>query len=130
MQRRTPLSSDSRLNPVRLPLAMCVVLCSPVIALPQTRFREPDPLDFNDRAGYVSIFDGATLRNWVGDPAVWRVEDGALVGESTSGKHSGNSYISYHGATAKDFDFKPDIKIENISRTVTHYHIQISIALQ
>jgi hypothetical protein len=28
------------------------------------------------------IFDGRTLAGWKGDPAVWRVEDGALVGET------------------------------------------------
>src|SRR3569833_2604269 len=49
-------------------------------------FYEPEPLDFNDHAGYVQIFDGVTLKNWDGDPAIWRVEKGAMVGESTREK--------------------------------------------
>jgi hypothetical protein len=74
-------------------------------------FREPDPLDFDDHAGFLSIFDG-TLKDWVGNPAVWRAESNAIVGESTPEKPSGNSYISYHGVTAKDFDLKLEIKVE------------------
>src|SRR5215471_16649955 len=77
------------------------------------RFREPDPLDFEDHAGYASIFDGTSWKNWVGNPAIWRVESGAIVGESTLERPTGNSYISYHGATAKDFDLKLEIKVEN-----------------
>lgn len=75
-------------------------------------FREPDPIDFDDHAGFVQIFDGVSLKNWVGDPAVWRVEDGVMVGESTKEKPVSNSYISFHGFEAKDFDLKLEIKVE------------------
>jgi hypothetical protein len=27
-------------------------------------FREPEPRDFGDHTGYVSIFDGTTLKDW------------------------------------------------------------------
>lgn len=76
-------------------------------------FREPDPLAFDDHAGYVQIFNGHDLTNWVGDPAVWRVENGAIVGESTKEKPVDHSYISYHGFEEKDFDLKLEIKVEN-----------------
>jgi len=77
-----------------------------------SRFREPDPLDFDEHSGFVQIFDGQTLRNWDGDPQLWRVEDGAIVGETQKGYPHNNSYISYHGITAKDFDLKLEIKVE------------------
>ena len=82
---------------------------------PQTQspFSEPDPLDFNDHTGYTQIFDGLTLKDWFGDPSVWRVENGAIVGESTKEKPVSNSYISYHAFEAKDFDLKLEIKVEN-----------------
>ena len=76
------------------------------------RFHEPDPYDFDEHAGFVQIFDGKTLNHWDGDPTSWRVEDGAIVGESTSEKPRNNTYISYHGEEVKDFDLKLEIKVE------------------
>ncbi|MEY3032897.1 MAG: hypothetical protein RLZZ622_1372, partial [Planctomycetota bacterium] len=35
-------------------------------------------------AGFVSIFDGKSLDGWEGKPEFWRVEDGAIVGETTA----------------------------------------------
>ncbi len=78
----------------------------------QFGFHEPDAVDFADHQGYTRIFDGKTLEGWVGDPGVWRVEDGVMVGESTREKPVGNSYISFHGFEAKDFDLKLEIKVE------------------
>jgi len=69
-------------------------------------------IDFDDHAGYVQIFDGATLHDWDGDPAIWHVEEGAIVGEASKEHPVINSYISYHGFEAKDFDLKLEIKVE------------------
>jgi len=82
-----------------------------------SRFHEPTPFDFDDHTGFVQIFDGKTLAGWDGDPAMWRVEDGVLIGESPAGPRPPNTYISYHGtgptdATAHDFDLKLEIKVE------------------
>jgi hypothetical protein len=83
---------------------------------PQTgggfRFTEPSPLDFNDHAGYVSLFDGTSLKGWDGNPKFWRVENGAIVGESTPTNPSGNSYLVYRDLEARDFTLKFEIKIE------------------
>lgn len=75
-------------------------------------FTEPSPLDFADHQGYVSLFDGKTLKGWDGNPKFWRVENGAIVGESTPTNPSGNSYIVYRDMVAKDFTLKFEIKIE------------------
>ena len=79
---------------------------------PGMQFTEPSPYDFNDHDGYVSIFDGRTLDGWDGNPKFWRVEDGAIVGESTPERPSGNSYIAYRRMEAKDFTLKFEIKVE------------------
>ena len=34
--------------------------------------------------GFTSLFDGKTLTNWKGDPAVWSVKDGVIRGGSTN----------------------------------------------
>jgi hypothetical protein len=75
-------------------------------------FTEPSPMDFNDHEGYVSLFDGVSLKGWDGNPKFWRVENGAIVGESTPANPSGNSYIIYRNLEAKDFTLKFEIKIE------------------
>ena len=75
-------------------------------------FTQPAPLDFNDHEGYVSLFDGKTLDGWDGNPKFWRVEDGAIVGESTPANPSGNSYIVYRGMKAKNFTLKFEIKVD------------------
>jgi len=75
-------------------------------------FSLPEPLNFAEHEGYVSIFDGVSLKDWDGNPKFWRVEDGAIVGESTPQNPSGNSYIAYRGFEAKDFTLKFEIKVE------------------
>ena len=42
----------------------------------QFGFHEPEPIDFDDHAGYVQMFDGVSLNGWDGDPGTWRVEGG------------------------------------------------------
>lgn len=80
-----------------------------------THSESPDqnPIDFDDHSGFVPIFDGRTLDQWDGNPEIWKVEDGSIVGVSTHEKPSGNTFIVYHGAHARDFDLKLEIKVEN-----------------
>jgi hypothetical protein len=74
-------------------------------------FHEPQPLNFDDHTGYTQIFDGQTLNGWDGDPNVWQVQDGAIVGFSTP-EHPAHSFLSYKDLTAKDLDLKLEIKVE------------------
>jgi hypothetical protein len=90
-------------------------------------FYEPEPLDFNDHTSYVEIFDGKTLKDWDGDPDTWHVEDGAIVGESTVEKPKYNSYISYHGFQAKDFDLRLEIKVEHGGGSGIQYRSQTGL---
>jgi hypothetical protein len=75
-------------------------------------FSEPEPMDFKDHRGYTSLFDGVSLKDWDGNPKFWRVENGAIVGESTAANPSGNTYIAYRAIEAKDFTLKFEIKVE------------------
>ena len=90
-------------------------------------FTEPAPLDFNDHAGYVSLFDGRTLTGWDGNPKFWRVEAGAIVGESTASNPSGNSYIAYRRVQAKDFTLKFEIKIDGDGGSGIQYRSRTGI---
>ncbi len=43
---------------------------------------------------FTSIFDGKTLHGWDGDPAYWRVENGAIVGRNQSRRHAEAKHLS------------------------------------
>jgi hypothetical protein len=77
-----------------------------------SRFHEPAPLNFDDHAGFEQIFDGVSIKDWEGDPTVWRIEDGAIVGESTRDKPVFNTYIWRKGLVVKNFDLRLEIKCE------------------
>jgi len=48
---------------------------------------------------------------WNGNMKFWRVEDGAIIGESTPKNPSGNSYLVYRDLKAKDFTLKFEMKV-------------------
>lgn len=78
----------------------------------QGGFTEPEPIDFDDKAGWTSIFDGKTLAGWDGDRSFWHVEDGAIVAESTCEKPTGTIYIVWQGGELADFEMKFEMKGE------------------
>jgi hypothetical protein len=90
-------------------------------------FTEPAPFDFNEHAGYVSLFDGVSLKGWDGNPKFWRVENGAIVGESTPTNPSGNNYIVYRDLVAKDFTLKFEIKVEGDGGSGIQYRSQTGL---
>ncbi|HVW10164.1 MAG TPA: DUF1080 domain-containing protein [Bryobacteraceae bacterium] len=72
----------------------------------------PPLADFNDHTGFVQIFDGATLNGWDGDPNVWKVENGAIVGRSPAEKPVGTTFIIWRGGEPADFELKAEVKAE------------------
>jgi hypothetical protein len=91
-------------------------------------FTEPAPLDFNDHTGYLSLFDGVSLKGWDGNSKFWRVEDGAIIGESTPTNPSGNNYVVYRDLVAKDFTLKFEIKVEGNGGSGLQYRSQTGLA--
>ncbi|HVW11257.1 MAG TPA: DUF1080 domain-containing protein [Bryobacteraceae bacterium] len=90
-------------------------------------FSQPEPMDFGDHRGYVSLFDGVSLKGWDGNPKFWRVENGAIVGESTPTNPSGNTYIVNRTVEAHDFDLKFEIKIEGSGGSGLQYRSRSGI---
>jgi hypothetical protein len=75
-------------------------------------FSQPRPPTPDDNTGFESIFDGKTLGKWDGDPMFWRVENGAILGESTADKVlKSNTFIIWRGGTTKDFELKLEFKL-------------------
>jgi len=74
-------------------------------------FTQPDPIAFDDHDGWRSIFDGS-LKDWDGNPEIWKLEGGAIVGTSTPEKPSGTTYILWKGGEVKNFELKAEMKLE------------------
>jgi hypothetical protein len=75
-------------------------------------FTQPDPIDFDDHSGWISMFDGKTLAGWDGDKSFWRVEEGVIVVESTCEKPTGTIYLIWQGGEPADFEMKLEMKGE------------------
>jgi hypothetical protein len=93
----------------------------------RSQFHEPAALDFSDHTGFTQIFDGTSLTAWEGDPTVWRVENGAIVGESSKDKPVSNAYIWKKDLIAHDFDLKLEIKCEIAGGSGIQYRSQTGL---
>ena len=68
-----------------------------------------------------------SLKNWDGHPKFWRVENGAIIGESTAKSPSGNQYLVYRGLEAKDFTLKFEMKVVGKGGTGFQYRSKTGI---
>jgi Domain of Unknown Function (DUF1080) len=75
-------------------------------------FTQPDPIAFDDHAGWISIFDGQSLNNWDGNLQLWHLESGAIVGTSTPEKPAGTAYLIWKGGEPANFELKAEMKLE------------------
>lgn len=63
-------------------------------------------------AGFKPIFNGKTLEGWDGNPKFWRVEDGAITGETTKeNPTNGNTFIIWRQGELDDFELKLKFRI-------------------
>ena len=85
----------------------------PVIALSQT-----------SEDGFVSLFNGKDLTGWEGNPAIWKVENGAIVGQTAA---EGPAFLEYNqflvwkGGVVDDFVLRFDIKCTNPGNSGMQY---------
>ena len=83
--------------------------------------RGPQPIAFEDRTGFQPIFDGMSLKGWDGDPVYWKVENGAIVGETTEATLlKENTFLIYRGGEPGDFELKVEFRI-NASNSGIQY---------
>jgi hypothetical protein len=75
--------------------------------------RGAQPLNFEERSGFVSIFDG-TMKNWDGDPAYWKADGNTLVG-TTSAENplKENTFVIWRGGEPGDFELKLEYRMSS-----------------
>jgi len=64
------------------------------------------------RQGFRLIFNGKNLEGWDGDPRLWSVSDGAIVGSTDKVKLAHNSFLAYKENFA-NFILRAQAKLRN-----------------
>jgi hypothetical protein len=63
--------------------------------------------------GFKTLFNGKDLTGWDGNPELWSVQDGVIVGQTTQEKVAkGNTFLIWQGGDLKDFELHASVKIE------------------
>jgi hypothetical protein len=80
----------------------------------------------DDNTGFTAIFDGKSLDGWDGDPKIWRVENGEIIGESTAANPiTVNTFLIWRAGTTKDFEFKVDFKLSDGANSGVQYRSSV-----
>ena len=73
--------------------------------------RGAQPINFEDRTGFQPIFDG-TMKNWDGDPSIWKAEGHVLVGTTTAENPlKENTFVIWRGGEPADFELKVEYRM-------------------
>lgn len=77
-------------------------------------------------SGFRSLFDGKTLKSWDGDPSFWRVENGALTGQTAADKQpQQNTFLIWRGGTPADFELKCDFRLTGFNSGIQYRSIEL-----
>jgi hypothetical protein len=71
------------------------------------------PLMAAEDADFKPMFDGKTLQGWSGDPRLWSVKDGAIVGSTDSVTIENNTFLIFKAKRFGDFVFRAQVKLRN-----------------
>ena len=76
--------------------------------------------------GYQSIFDGKTLSGWDGDPRFWRVEDGSIIGQTTTEKQpKQNTFLIWRGGKPGNFELKLRFRLTGFNSGIQYRSIEL-----
>lgn len=88
--------------------------------------RSGGPVPPLKESGFQPIFDGRTLNGWDGDPTFWRVEDGALVGETTTTRQPvQNTFLIWRGGTPGDFELRCEYKLTGFNSGIQYRSVEL-----
>ena len=67
---------------------------------------------FADENGFTELFNGKDLSGWEGDPKLWKVEDGVVVGTCLGPDHfEHNTFLIWRGGTVKDVEISATVRV-------------------
>jgi 3-keto-disaccharide hydrolase len=72
--------------------------------------------------GFTSLFNGKDLTGWDGDPKLWKLENGEVIGTCTGpDAMPNNSFLIWRGGVVKDFELHATVRIEGDNNTGIQY---------
>jgi hypothetical protein len=79
-----------------------------------------------EESGFQTIFDGKSLAGWDGDPAFWRVENGAIVGQTAVDKQpKQNTFLIWRGGSPADFELKLQFRLTGFNSGIQFRSIEL-----
>jgi len=97
-----------------LVLSLCLVLTLTISLRAEEKGDQKSPLASRKRVPATSenaksFFNGKNLNGWAGDMALWRVEDGTIIGETKTGIKK-NSFL-YSDLIVEDFELTLKVRL-------------------
>ena len=90
--------------------SLLVTAVSVCLCIPGENLRAED-----SEVGFHSLFNGTSFEGWkpwAGDESFWRIEDGAITGESTTEKPLGhNTFLVWDNAEVDDFELRLQFRL-------------------
>ena len=63
--------------------------------------------------GFRALFNGKDLDGWDGNPDLWSVEDGVIVGQTTDPKQLAyNQFLIWRGGSVKNFELRMTVRVK------------------
>ena len=79
-----------------------------------------------EETGFKSIFDGKTLDGWDGEPGYWRVENGAIVGDTTTERQpKQNTFLIWRRGTPGNFELMLEYKLTGFNSGIQYRSIEL-----
>jgi len=75
-----------------------------------------------EEGDFISLFNGQDLSGWDGDPKLWTVEDGVIVGTCEGREHfPHNTFLIWRDGTVEDFELRATVRIEGDNNSGIQY---------
>lgn len=92
-----------RFSRLFLTLALLVSLPAAMLWSPTVQAADED---------WISLFDGQSLSGWDGNPAIWSVKDGTIIGQTTADvKIDRNTFLIWRGGEVDNFELELEYRI-------------------
>ncbi len=97
---------------MKSPLALLLLITATLLASTASRAQ----------GDFVSLFNGKDLTGWDGNPELWAVADGAIVGTTKAPEDLAyNQFLIWRGGTLKNFELRVKMKVEGQNNSGIQY---------